>query len=97
MLYTTFTFLKMSNIFSKIQTILCNDFSFSSDQIQPEVQLELELGLDSRDMLELITKCEETFKVKIEFDDIDHFVSTGKSIRIKDIVIYLEKQSDFTL
>ena len=52
--------------FEKIRKILYDKFSFHYDQIQLETKLELELGMDSRELFELIEKFELLFKIKID-------------------------------
>jgi acyl carrier protein len=49
----------MDFIFRKLRTILYEKFSFHYDQIQPETHLELELGMDSREMFELLEELEK--------------------------------------
>jgi len=63
--------INMSITFNRLRTILHEKFSFHYDQIQLETKLELELGIDSREMLELVTELEITFNIKINLDDID--------------------------
>lgn len=72
--------------------ILYEHFSFSYDQIQPETKFELELGMDSREMLELLYECEITFDIKIIWDDIDQLVENGKPIAIQDLVNYINER-----
>jgi acyl carrier protein len=82
----------MPIIFDKIRTILCTQFSFQYDQIQPEARFEIELGTDSREMLELLSEFEKTFNIEINLDDIDKMVEEGKFIRIQDAVDYIEEK-----
>ena len=82
----------MSIIFNKTRMILYEHFSFSYDQIQPETKFELELGMDSREMLELLYECEITFDIKIIWDDIDQLVENGKPIAIQDLVNYINER-----
>ncbi len=82
----------MSIIFDKIRTILCKQFSFQYDQIQPEARFEIELGTDSREMLELLIEFERTFNIEINLDDIDKMVEEGKFITIQDVVDYIEEK-----
>ena len=82
----------MDSTFNKLQTILYEKFSFHYDQIQLETQLELELGMDSREMFELFGELEKTFKISIDLDDIDNLVKNHKFLRINDIVKYLKEK-----
>ena len=72
--------------------ILYEHFSFSYDQIEPKTEFELELGMDSREMLELLYECETTFNIKIVWDDIDQLVEKGKPIIIQDLVNYIKEK-----
>ncbi len=82
----------MPIIFDKIRTILCKKFSFQYDQIQPEARFEIELGTDSREMLELLSEFERTFNIEINLDDIDKMVEEGKFITIQDVIDYIEEK-----
>lgn len=76
--------------FAKIRDILYNNFSFHFDQIQLETKLELELGMDSREMLEFFHELEKTFKIEISFDDIDILTENKNGLSIGNIVQYLD-------
>jgi acyl carrier protein len=83
----------MSSIFNKVRMILHENFSFSYDQLELETEFELELGMDSREMLELLAKCETTFNIQILWDDIDQLVKMGKPIQIQDLVNYISEKN----
>jgi acyl carrier protein len=85
----------MSLIFEKVRTILSEKFCFHSDQIQLETKLELELGMDSREILELLNELEITFEIQINLDDIDQLIQEGKTFTIQDIVNYI-KEKEFS-
>lgn len=82
----------MDSTFNKLKTILHEKFSFHSDQIQPETQLELELGMDSREMFEFLDELEKTFAITIDRDEIDSLFETSPILRIQDIVEYLKEK-----
>ena len=79
----------MSDTFNKIRQILNKEFSFHYDQIQLETQLELELGMDSREFFELIDRLELQFNILIDFDDIDKMIENHIVITIQDLVTYI--------
>jgi acyl carrier protein len=85
----------MDFIFYKLKTILHEKFSFHYDQIQLETQLELELGMDSREMFELIKELEKMFEVQIDLDEIDSLFESKKILRIDDVVNYLKEKQCF--
>ena len=82
----------MNLIFNKLRAILTEDFRFHYDQLKPEVQLELEFGMDSREFLELLVNLEINFEIEINFDEIDYLIKEEQFITIKDLVKYIEKK-----
>jgi acyl carrier protein len=82
----------MDKIFNEIRTILHEKFSFHYDQIQPETRFELELGSDSREMLELLSEFEEAFGIEISQDDIDKIIKEGKGLTIQDVLDYIKEK-----
>jgi len=78
--------------FEKIRKILSDKFSFHYDQIQLKTELELELGMDSREMVEFLSELEKTFKINISFDDVDRLIEEKEVLTIRDIVDYIEKR-----
>jgi len=83
----------MSSIFDKLKTILYEKFSFHYDQIQYETKLELELGIDSREMFELLGELEQAFNFNIDFNEIDYLLKNDKILTIRDIVSYIESKT----
>jgi len=82
----------MDSTFNKLQTILYEKFSFHYDQVQLETQLELELGMDSREMFELLDELEKTFKITIDLDEIDNLLENNKVLIINDLVGYIKEK-----
>ena len=82
----------MNVVFNELCTILANQFCFHSDQLQKETKLELELGMDSREMLELLSVIEICFKINLDLDDIDWLIERQKLITIEDLINYIEKK-----
>ena len=82
----------MTLIFDKIRNLLHEEYSFQYDQIQLETDFEKELGSDSREMLELINDFETLFDIEISLDDIDDFIFSGKTIKIQNVIDYIEKK-----
>ena len=82
----------MDFTFKKLKTIFYEKFSFHYDQVQLETQLELELGMDSREMLELLDELEKTFHITIDLDEIDRLVEKHKVLRVNDIVNYIKEK-----
>lgn len=82
----------MTLIFNRIRKLLHEEYSFQYDQIQLDTDFEKELGTDSREMLELINDFETIFDIEISLDDIDDFIFSGKTIKIQDVIDYIEKK-----
>lgn len=82
----------MTFIFNRIRKLLHEEYRFPYDQIQLDTDFEKELGTDSREMLELINDFEIIFDIEINFDDIDDFIFSGKTIKIQDVVDYIGKK-----
>ena len=82
----------MSNTFNKIRKLLNEEFSFHYDQIELETKLELELGIDSRELLEVMEKLELLFKIRIDLDDIDQMMEDYIVLTIQDLVNYINKK-----
>ena len=82
----------MTLIFDRIRKLLHEEYSFQYDQIQLDTDFEKELGTDSREMLELINDFETIFDIEISFDDIDDFIFSGKTIKIQNVIDYIEKK-----
>jgi acyl carrier protein len=82
----------MNYIFDKLRAILTEQFSFHYDQLQLETKFELELGMDSRELLELFTSMEVLFEIEVNFDHVDSLIEEGKFTTIQDIVTYIENE-----
>jgi acyl carrier protein len=70
----------------KVQKILSYQFSLNETEIQPETKLELELGADSRDLLELMATFEITFDIEIDYEDVTEIVT------VQDIIDYINNK-----
>ena len=77
-------FKDMSFILQEVQEILSYQFSLNKTEIQPETRFELELGADSRDLLELMAAFEITFDIEIEYEDVVHIIT------VQDAINYIE-------
>ena len=84
--------LQMNSIFIKLHNILTDQFHFHSDQLEKETKFESELGMDSREMLELLKDVEMTFKIDINLDEIDWLIRKEKLITLQDLVNYIKEK-----
>jgi acyl carrier protein len=73
----------MSIILEKVQEILSHQFSLNKSEVQMETQFELELGADSRDLLEIMAAFEETFDIEIAYEDVVNIIT------VQDAVFYV--------
>jgi acyl carrier protein len=79
----------MRNVFERVRLILHQKYSFHSDQIQPEVKFEKELGTDSREMLELMNDFEKEFEIEIALEAVEEIEILQDVV---DYVDYIEKE-----
>ena len=74
-------------ILEKVKEILIEELDVEEDTITLESKIKDDLGADSLDLFELISKIEDELDVTIEEDDY------GKLVTVKNIVDYItEKQ-----
>lgn len=76
----------MSEILSKLQTIVSNQLGIEKEKVVPTADFTTELGADSLDVVELVMTFEEEFDIPIE-DDV-----AGEMATVKDAVDYIVKQ-----
>lgn len=73
-------------MYEQFKEILIDELQIAEDKITPEAELLNDLGVNSIDLAELILRCEETFNVTIEDEDLHSFSTVG------DIVKFLESK-----
>ena len=76
----------MNETFNKLRTLLHEEFSFHYEQLQLETNLELEMGMDSREFLEVLMDIETIFDIEVNFDRIDILFKQEKLTTIEDLV-----------
>ena len=74
-------------ILEKVKAILIEELDVEEDAIKLDSKIKDDLGADSLDLFELISKIEDELNVTIEEDDY------GKLITVGDIVKYLEEKN----
>ncbi len=75
-------------ILEKVKAILVEELDVEEDTITLESKIKDDLGADSLDLFELISKIEDELDVTIEEDDY------GKLITVGDIVNYLTEKNN---
>jgi len=71
-------------IFEKVKKILVEKLSVNEADIKEDSSLVDDLGVDSLDLVELLMKFEEEFKVEISEEE------SQKILTVKDIVDFIE-------
>ena len=75
-------------ILEKVKAILVEELDVEEGSITLESKIKDDLGADSLDLFELISKIEDELDVTIEEDDY------GKLITVGDIVNYLKEKNN---
>jgi acyl carrier protein len=73
----------MKTVYQRVSEIVMS-IGVTEREIYPTAVFSTDLGLDSLDMAELITLCEEEFKIDIPDSAVYHF------IRVEDVVRYIQ-------
>jgi acyl carrier protein len=66
-----------------LQDILIDEFALTREQLTPDAELDA-LGVDSLDLLELMFKIEDRYRLAIR-DDVPTTLST-----VNDVVVYID-------
>lgn len=75
-------------ILEKVKAILVEELDVEEDSITLESKIKDDLGADSLDLFELISKIEDELDVTIEEDDY------GKLVTVGNIVNYLTEKNN---
>ena len=65
-------------MFEQFKALLVDELQVEEDKITPEAELSNDLGINSIELAELVMRCEETFGVDIQDDDIHNFVTVAR-------------------
>jgi acyl carrier protein len=71
-----------------LRRIISETLSVQPEEITPESNLRVDLGMDSLDEVELVMAVEEDFGVDIDDDDAVNFATVG------DIIKFVDSQAD---
>lgn len=72
-----------SIMFEQFKELLIEEFQVEEDKITLDAELSGDLAINSIELAELILRCEETFGIEIQEDEMHKFVTVG------DVVEYL--------
>lgn len=70
-------------MFEQFKELLVDEFQVEEDKITLDAELSGDLAINSIELAELILRCEETFGITIEEEEMHKFVTVG------DVVDYL--------
>lgn len=71
-------------MFETFKDFLVRELGIKADAINMDAELSADLGINSLELADLIYKCEETFGVEIDDEDLHKLVTVG------DVVSYIE-------
>ncbi len=71
-------------MFEKFKAMLVDELQVDESKITLDAELTSDLGINSIELAEMIMRCEETFDIVIDDDQIHNFVTVG------DVVNYLD-------
>nr|YP_010537056.1 acyl carrier protein [Lithodesmioides polymorpha]YP_010537124.1 acyl carrier protein [Lithodesmioides polymorpha]UYC30843.1 acyl carrier protein [Lithodesmioides polymorpha]UYC30911.1 acyl carrier protein [Lithodesmioides polymorpha] len=76
----------MSGNFEKLQSIISDQLSVSSEEVKLESKFIDDLGADSLDVVELVMALEDEFEIEIDDE------TAGEMTSVQDAMDYIEKQ-----
>ncbi len=71
-------------MYEKFVELLVEEYQIDANSITMDTELSNDLGINSIELFELVSVCEEKFGITIEDDNIRQFTTVG------DVVAYLE-------
>jgi acyl carrier protein len=73
-------------IFTKVQEIVIHQLGVVASEVIPDARLDIDLGADELDTVELVMQFEEVFSINISDEDVEKFTKVG------DVVAYLKSK-----
>jgi acyl carrier protein len=77
--------MERSEIVRQVNEVFLDDFEMEQDQLVPEANLFLELGLDSLDVVDLVVALQKKFDVSIRDDERIRDIRT-----LNDLYVFIE-------
>ncbi len=71
-------------MFETFKDFLVRELGIKAEAISLDAELSADLGINSLELADLVYKCEETFGVEIDDEDLSKLVTVG------DVVSYIE-------
>jgi len=81
--------MKRSEIIERVNEVFLDDFEIEPEQLRPEANLFLELGLDSLDVVDLVVALQKKFSVSIRDDERIRDIRT-----LEDLYTFIETISE---
>ena len=69
-----------------LRELISEELGQDESAITPDAHIVNDLGADSLDLVEIVMRCEETFKIEIDDDDTEGFA------HVRDVSKYLTKR-----
>lgn len=69
----------------RVRRIVADHLGVAEERVRLEAELNLDLGADSLDRIEMLMACEEDFGIEIADDEAEGFV------RVCDVVAFVER------
>ena len=64
-------------VFEKIKAILADQFDIDEDSINPETNIQEDLGADSLDVVDLIMSLEDEFEIEVPDSEVENIKTVG--------------------
>ena len=74
-------------IFDKLKELVVDQLGVEEDEVTMEATMQVDLGADSLDLVDLVMSVEEEFGVKVADEDLENIKTVG------DIVNYIEERA----
>jgi acyl carrier protein len=68
------------DVFERLKQLVVDQLSVTPEQVTKEAKFQDDLGADSLDVVELIMKIEEEFKIQIPDDEAEKIASVGDAV-----------------
>ena len=74
-------------MFETLKNFLVDELHVNAADVTMDAELSGDLGINSRELADLVFVCEEKFNIEIEDEDLHNFTTVG------DVVRYLENNA----
>lgn len=71
----------MSDVTSRVKTIIIDKFAVDENEITPEASFTQDLGADSLDTVEFIMEIEKEFNIEVPDDEAEKITTVGECIK----------------